>query len=240
MMTESNIERIKNAVETRRQDDDALSLYWEFIQTETRSTTPYASDQVREMLIEAYRLLYPAWQAPEHVQTLNALIEAACQRRFSDVSILSLLAKGEFAAARYQNALKLYDRLLTLKALDPGTYQQMKFACFQCQPFDDLSNLLLQRCLKEYPQDRTVVQFMFSQYLLAEKYRYSPFAPTVYVQVLEQEPQNLTARSALCECYYRQGKYEQALAAGEASFEYEKHHPDILATLAKVHYAGGE
>ncbi|GAK55696.1 hypothetical protein U27_02653 [Candidatus Vecturithrix granuli] len=240
MMAEANIERIKSAIETQQQDDEALSLYWEFIQTETQSTTPYAPEQVRDALIEAYRLLYTAWQARKHIQAFDELIEAACHRRFSDVGVLSLLAKGEFAAARYQNALKMYDRLLTLKALDAETYQQLKFACFHHRPFDDLSNLLLQRCLKEYPQDRTVVQFMFSQYLLTEKYKYSPFAPTVYAQILEQEPQNLTVRSALCECYYRQGKYEQAIAVGEAGFEYEKHHSDILATLAKVHYTSGE
>ncbi len=239
-MDESNIERIKSVVGDQRQDDEALSLYWEFIQTETSATTPYMSEQVRHLLIEAYRLLYTASQTQDQIQAIDALVESACLRRFSDVSMLSLLANGEFNAARYDNALKLYDRLLTLKALDADAYQQLKFACFQCQPFNDLSNLLLQRCLKEFSHDFNVVQFMFSQYLLSEKYRYSPFAPTIYTQMLDQESQNLTARSVLCECYYRQGKYEQALAVGEAGFEYGTHHPDLLATLAKVHYAGGE
>ena len=156
------------------------------------------------------------------------------------MSVLSFLAEGEFEAKRYDNALKLYDRLLTLKAFDVFNYQHLKFACFQRQPYDDFSNLLLQRCFKEYPNDRSLVQFMFSQYLLSEKYTYSPFAPTLYESLLDYDPQNLTARSALCECYYRQGKYEQAIAAGEAGFTYNKHHADILATLAKVYYECGE
>lgn len=239
-MNEQTLEHIKTAIQAQRQDDEALALYWECIQAESTASTPYSSEKFRQLLIEAYHLLYSAWRTHQESQHIEALIEAACQRRFSDVGILAFLAEGEFEAKRYDNALKLYDRLLTLKAFEALNYQHLKCACFQRPTYDDFSNLLLQRCFKEYPNDRTLAQFMFSQYLLSEKYRYSSFAITLYETMLDYEPHNLTVRSALCECYYRQGKFEQAIDAGEAGFTYNKHDPDLLATLAKVHYECGE
>lgn len=239
-MNELHIERIQAVIQAQRQDDEALSLYWECIQTDSTANTLSSSERFSHLLIEAYRLLYTAWQTRQEPQPFDSLVESACQRHFSDVRMLAFLAEGEFAAKRYDNALKLYDRLLTLKAFDTCHYQHLKFACFQRQPYDDFSNLLLQRCFKECPEDRSIIQFMFSHYVLSEKYRYSSFAITVYETILEYEPHNLTARSALCGCYYRQGKYDQVITIGEAGFTYHQHHADILATLAKVYYECGE
>ena len=114
-MNELHIERIKAAVQAQRQDDEALSLYWNFIETESAATS---SERFRHLLIEAYRLLYTARQTQPEPHSFDALVDSACQRRFSDVSVLAFLAEGEFDAKRYDNALKLYDRLLTLKAFE--------------------------------------------------------------------------------------------------------------------------
>ncbi len=223
---EQLIEFIKTALEAKRQDDDALALYWQYIQSDTET----------EVLPEAYRVLYIAWSTQEKPDSLNVLVETACQRHLSDIETLTFMANGEFQAKRDDNALKLYDRLLTLKALDTKMYGNLKEACFRHQPFDDFANLLLQQCLSFYPDDFAVVRFLFSQYLLYEKYTYTPFAPQIYQKILEIEPENLTTRSVLSECYYRQGKYDKAIAEGEQGLHYDKHYIDILAVLAKAHY----
>ena len=233
-------EFVKVAIEASRQDEEALTLYWDFIQSESEFKESRFSEGRRLVLSGAYRLLYTTWQALNRDKPLDALVELVYQRRFSDVAVLSLIAEGEFQAGRYDNALKLYDRLLTLKALDTTGYQQLKLACFKHQPFNEFVNLLLQRCLEEHPDDVGIIQFLFSQYLLKEKYTYASFAPAIYQRILTREPGNLTAYSALCECYYRQGKYDQAITEGEASLQHDSHHPDILATLAKAHYERGE
>lgn len=227
---EQAFELTKTALEAKRQDNDALALYWECIQSDVES----------DIIPQAYRLLYTAWCEQGKREQLDTLVELACQRRFSHVDVLSFIAEAEFQAKRYDNALQLYDRLLALEALDNTGYQHLKLACFQRQPFDDFANLLLQQSLSRNPADISIRQFLFSQYLLHEKYRYAPFAPEIYQHILEREPDNLTARSALCECYYRQGKHEQAIAEGEAGLQHQKHHTDILATLAKAHYERGE
>ncbi len=235
-MEQHLFELTKIAVEGQRQDEDILSLYWKFIQSQqvySDTPVPHGDEHV---LPESYRLLYTAWQEQGEHEQLHELIETACQRHFADAAVLSLMAEGEFEAKRYDNALKLYDRLLTAGNLDEKGYQQLKLACFRWQVFDDFSNLLLQRCLTRNPADISIQQYLFSQYLLNEKYTYAPAAPAIYHHILEREPDNMTARSALCEYYYRQGKYEQAIAEGEAGLHYHKHHANILATLAKAHY----
>ncbi len=228
-MDKHALELVKMALEAQRQDEDALALYWDCIQSDVES----------DVIPTAYRLLYSACQ--EKHDQLNTLIESVCQQRFFDIDGLCFFAESEFQAERYDNALKLYDRLLTLKSLDDNGYQHLKLACFKRQPFDDFSNLLLQRCLADDPEDNSILQFLFSQYLLHEKYTYAQSAPEVYQRILEREPENLAARSALCEYYYRQGKYEQAIAEGEAGIQYHKQqHTDILSTLAKAHYERAE
>ncbi|PIE33321.1 hypothetical protein CSA56_12175 [candidate division KSB3 bacterium] len=214
------------AVSKKRQDDEALALYWEYIQSGGQA----------DFIPQAYYLLYTAWYAQQRADSLHKLVDSACQRNFVDVEVLSFLADREFQAERYQNSLKLYDRLLTLKALDAKSYQQLKLACFKQKPFDDFINLLLQRCLHDVADDEAIVKFLFSQYLLHERFTFAPTAPPIYQAVLAREPENLNAHQALSECYYRQGKYELAIEEGETGLHYEKHHPDILATLAKAHY----
>lgn len=220
----------KTALEARRQDKEALDLYWHYVQAHADAET----------LPKAYQLLYTAWAAQENRESLDALIDTACQRHFSDIHTLECMAEGEFQAKRDQNALKLYDRLITLNALHTSTYGQLKTACFRHQPFDSFVNLLLQQCLTSYPDDSAILRFLFAQYLLHEDYTYAPCAPQVYEQILALEPANLTARSTLCECYCRQEKYRQAIAVGEEGFQYHRHHPDLLAVLAQAYYHRGE
>jgi len=227
---EQLIERTKAAIEAERQDNDALSLYWECIQ----------SDVEADMLPEAYLLLYTAWNTQKKCESLNALIESAYQRRLSDIETLTFMANSEFQSKRDENALKLYDRLLTLESLDTKMYSNLKAACFRYQPFNDFANLLLQQCLSYDPDDSAIVRFLFSQYLLHEKYTHIPFAPQIYQKILDVEPENLTARNALSECYYRQGKYDKAIAEGEQGLQYGKHHTNLLAVLAKAYYEKGE
>jgi tetratricopeptide (TPR) repeat protein len=76
--------------------------------------------------------------------------------------------------------------------------------------------------------------------VLQEKFRYAPSAPEIYQRILKLDPEDLVARSALCECYYRQGKYEQAIAEGEKGLQYSRYHPELLTILAKTHYERGE
>ena len=229
-MDEQLIDLVETALEAKRQDEDALTLYWKCIQTDSQAS----------VVPEAYCLLYTAWYQAQTPDELKVLVESACQRRFADIDVLSFMAEGEFEAKRYENTLKLYDRLLTLKALDAKGYQNLKQACFKRQSFDDFTNLLLQRCLKEVPEDESIIQFLLSQYLLHDKYTYAPAAPVIYQRILDHNPENLTVRSALCEYYYRQGKCDQAITEGETGLQYEKHHPDIMTTLAKAHYELGE
>jgi HEAT repeat protein/Flp pilus assembly protein TadD len=220
----------KTALEAKRQDDESLALYWQCIQ----------SDVEIGMLPEAYRLLYTAWSAQEKPDSLDALVEFACQRHLSDIETLAFIANNEFQAKRDENALKLYDRLLTLKAIDTKMYSNLKAACFRHQPFDDFINLLLQQCFSYDPDDLTIVRFLFSQYLLHERYTYTPFAPQIYQKILDIEPENLSARSVLSEYYYRQGKYDKAITEGKQGLQYDKHHVDLLAVLAKAYYERGE
>ncbi len=228
-MNEQLLTQTKAAIEARRQDKEALALYWKCIRAEDRPS---------EILPEAYCLLYTAWYQQGDAE-IGILIESAYQHRFSDVDVLSIMAEGEFQFERYGNALKLYDRLINLNALAPKGYQHLKLACFKHVPFDDFTNLLLQRCLELYPDDRSVLRFLFSQYLLHDKFTHSTRAQTIYQAILDAEPDNLSAHRALCELYLRQGKYEQAIQAGEDALQYEKGHPDILAALAKAHYETG-
>ncbi len=220
----------ESAAHANRQDQEALSLYWDYI----RSGADAA------VLPDAYRLLYTAWNAEQNQEALVELIEHACHAHFSDIPTLTMMAAGEYQAKRDVNALQLYDRLLTLQALSPEMFSTLKTVCFRYQPFDDFINLLLQQCLTQQPDDMSIVRFLFSQYSTIEKYTYAPFAPHVYQQLLVVEPDNLTARSLLCECYCRQGKYQQAIREGEAGFLYHKNHPDLLAALAQAHYHDGE
>ncbi len=109
-----------------------------------------------------------------------------------------------------------------------------------CQPFNDLSNLLLQRCCERIFarfQRRTV--YVFPNTCFPKNTDIPPLLQLSILRCLTRNPQNLTARSVLCECYYRQGKYEQALAVGEAGFEYGTHHT-ISGDLSENTYAGGE
>jgi tetratricopeptide (TPR) repeat protein len=227
---EELLELTNAALDAERQDDDALALYWKCIQSEAETA----------ILPEAYRLLYTAWNTQKKDESLDALIESACQRHLSDAETLTFMANSEFQSKRDENALKLCDRLLTLKALDTKMYSNLKAACFRYQPFGDFVNLLLQQCLSYEPDDLAIVRFLFSQYLLHEKYTYTPFAPQIYQKILEIEPENLSARSALVECYYRQGKYDEAILEGEQGLQYDKHHTDLLAVLAKTHYERGD
>ena len=228
-MDEQRLTHTKAAIEEQRQDGEALALYWKCIRDENSPL---------ELLPEAYSLLYSAWYQ-QGDDEIGVLIESAYQQRFDDIDVLSIMAEGEFQFERYNNALKLYDRLLTLKALDSKGYQHLKLACFKQQSFNDFTNLLLQRCLKLYPDDQSILRFLFSQYLLHEKFTYAPGAQTVYQTMLELEPENMSAHCALCEFYLRQGKYEESIQAGEAALRHEKSHPDISATLAKAHYETG-
>jgi tetratricopeptide (TPR) repeat protein len=237
---EQLLEIIKAAIEAKRQDDDALALYWEYIRSEAGEDLSPVSEDSWHALPEAYRLLYTAWCAQEKYESVDALVESACQRHLSDVETLTLMANGEFQAKRDENTLKLYDRLLTLKAPDPPMYDNLKIVCFRHQPFDDFVNLLLQHCLSHYPDDIAIARFLFSQYLLNEKYTWTPFAPKIYRKILEIEPENLAAWSTLSECAYRQGKYDEAVAEGERALQYDPDHPDILAILAKAYYKRGE
>ncbi|MBD3308077.1 hypothetical protein GF339_16650 [candidate division KSB3 bacterium] len=229
-METQQIALIRAALEAKRQDEEALALYWALIQA---NADP-------ELLPEAYLLLYTVWQAQHHEESLTGLVDAACQSRFADVDVLSLIAEGEFEASRYANALKLYDRLLTLQSLSERGFQCLKLACFQHQPFDEFVNLLLQHCLAESPDDVSLLQYLFSQYVQHEKYTYSSSALAIYQRILQHDPANSTARSVLCEGYFRQGKYEEALTEGEVGLQQDEPSLDILATLAKVHYELGE
>lgn len=220
----------KIALGAKRQDDEALGLYWQYIQSEAET----------DMLPEVYRFLYTAWSTQQKSDSLDALVEFACQRHLSAVETLAFIANNEFQAKRDKNALKLYDRLLTLNALDTKMYSNLKAACFRHQPFDDFVNLLLQQCLSYDPDDLAIVRFLFSQYLLHEKYTYTPFALRIYQKILDIEPENLSARSVLSECYYRQGKYDKAITEGESGLQYDRHHTDLLAVLAKAYYEKGE
>ncbi len=225
MMDDQRLTLTRAAVDQNRQDGEALALYWEGIQSGIHT----------DFIPKMYALLYDAWCAHQQIDSLHQLVDAACHRNAA-VEVLSFLADGEFHAGRYQNTLKLYDRLLTLNTLEAKGYQQLKLACFRQKPFDDFINLLLHRCLQTVADDEAIIHFLFSQYLLQDKFTYAPTAPPVYQAVLARDPDNLTAYSVLSECYYRQGKYEQSIAEGEAGLRCAKHHPDILATLAKAHY----
>jgi tetratricopeptide (TPR) repeat protein len=227
---EHQTELIQAALAAKRQDNDALTLYWEYIRSTTES----------EVLPEAYRLLFTAWNTQNKLESLQALVESACQRHFSDIATLTLMANSEFQAQRDANALKLYDRLLTLNAMEPETYHNLKIACFRHQPFTDFVNLLLQQCLTSCPDDPAIVRFLSAQYLLHDKYTFTPFAPQIYRKMLVLEPDNLPIRSVLSESLYRQGKSEDAIAEGEQGLHYDHDHLDILATLAKAHYQRGE
>ena len=220
----------KTALETRRQDREALDLYWQYVQEHADG----------EILPKAYQLLYTAWAEQENRESLASLIDAACQQHFSDIHTIEFMADSEFQAKRDRNALKLYDRLITLNALNTNTYRNIKATCFRYQPFDNFVNLLLHQCLTYHPDDTAILRFLFSQYLLHEDYMYTPFAPQIYDHMLALEPANLTARSILCECYCRQEKYQNAIALGEEGFQYHRHHPDLLAVLARAYYNRGE
>ncbi|PID59056.1 hypothetical protein CSB45_01215 [candidate division KSB3 bacterium] len=228
-MDQDVITQTRAAINEQRQDKEALALYWRYIQDDHKAL---------ELLPEAYSLLYTAWYQHGDDE-IAVLIELAYQQRFADTDVLSFMAEGEFHYKRYGNALKLYDRLLTLKALDDKGYQHLKLACFRQQSFDNFTNLLLQRCLKLSPGDQSILRFLFSQYLLHDTFSYGPGAKTIYQALLELEPDNIAAHSALCECYLRQGKYEESIQAGEAALQYEKGHPEILANLAKAYYEVG-
>lgn len=229
-MDKDAIERIRNAINAERQDEEALQWYWTCVE----------SPDCKELLVEACCLLYAAWHERHHREGLDALVEAVCQRRLADPDAISFMAEGEFQAKRFDNALKLYDRLLVLDGLDAQSYQHLKLACFQHRPFDDFANLLLLRCFKEIPDDESVLQFLYSQYLLHDQFTHTNNAIPIYQRILEQEPANIAARTALCECYYQHGKYDQAEAHAETGLTYEKQHPDLLAVLAKVHNERGE
>lgn len=242
---EQLIERVKTALDANRQDEAALTLYWDFIQAATEAAGDEAgeaqqAEYIAPLLAGAYRRLYAAWSAQPNITALGKLVEAACHKHFADGETLALLANGEFQARRDEQARRLYDRLLTLHALDAQTYNNLKAACFRRQPFDDFSNLLLQQCLAAAPADLAIVRFLFAQYLLHEKYAHAPFAPPVYQKIFAVEPDNLTACCALSECYYRQGKYADAIALGEKGLQTEKQHPDLLTVLAKAYYKRGE
>lgn len=230
IMPENALELVKSAIEEKRQDDAALALYWDCIQ----------SQEQRELAPEAYCLLYSAFYEPRRQQDLDALIDTACQHRFTDVDVLAFLAEGEFQAERYENALKLYDRLFTLKGLDETGFQHLKLACFKRRPFDDFANLLLQRCLKDRPDDESIIQFLYSQYLLNDHFTHTGNATAIYQRVLQDEPTNLAARTALCECYFRHGKHDLAMAEAEAGLACEHQHPDLLSVLAKIYNERGE
>lgn len=234
---EQMFDRIHAALDAGRQDREALESYWEFIQSISGNIP---SSQMQAALSEAYRCLYQEWKANNQPESLAMLVDSACQRRLGDASVLTYFADEEFHAGRSENALRLYDRLLTLKTLNASGYQRLKHLCFQRQPFDEFSNLLLQRCLEIAPDDLNIQHFLFSQYLLDDKYTYSPYAPTIYHAILRREPDNLGARAALCECYARQKKYDQAIAEGEAGLQVARNYPDILETLARMYYEKGE
>ena len=229
-MDKETLERVTNAINAERQDDEAQELYWTYIE----------SPDSKELLSEAYCLLYVAWHERRNYDGLHALVETACQRRLADPDAISFIAEGEFQANRFDNALKLYDRLLLLNSLDAQSYQHLKLACFQHRPFDDFANLLLLRCFKEHPDDESVLQFLYSQYLLHDQFTHTNNAIPIYQRILEQEPANIAARVALCESFYRHGRYDQAEMQAETGLSYEKQHPDLLAVLAKVHNERGE
>jgi tetratricopeptide (TPR) repeat protein len=149
---------------------------------------------------------------------------------------LNRKARAEFAAGREPDALKLCDRLLQSHALEPATYAALKLACFQHQPFEEFTRLLLHRCFELAPEDAAVTRFLFSQYLLNARYRHTAFAVPVYQKVLEAEPDNLSARCALCEYFYRQGDYERVIATADPGLTYNPRHADLLTLLAKAHY----
>ena len=218
------------AIQANRQDQEALTLYWEYIRSEAGTA----------VLSQAYRLLYTTWNNGQSEEALAQLIEHAYHAHFSDIPTLTAMAAGEFQAKRDTNALQLYDRLLTLQPLHPNSFTQLKTVCFRYQPFGDFIHILLQQCLTQQPDDMSIVRFLFSQYTTHEKYTYAPAAPQIYQKLLASEPDNLTARSLLCECYCRQGKYQQAVTEGEAGLQYHKNHPDLLASLARAYYHGGE
>lgn len=227
------------AVEAKRQDEDILPLYWKCIQSCAESTSPLSEEEERTIQ-QAFRYLYAAWNAQADPTRIAQLVEMACHRRFSHVSVLQEMAAREFQAQRYEHALHVYDRLLTLHALHENEYHHLKMACFKRQVFDDFSNLLLLQCLERDPDDASIQQFLLSQYVLHEKYTYSPSSMPVYKQILEREPENLNVRAILCECYYRQGKYEEAIQEGETALTAHPKLLPVLATLAKAHYAHGE
>jgi len=229
-MDKEVLEQIRDAINAERQDDEALQWYWTCVE----------SPNCKELLVEACCLLYAAWHERHEREGLDALIEAVCQRKLTDVDAISFMAEGEFQAKRFDNALKLYDRLLVLNHLDTQSYQHLKLACFQRRPFDDFANLLLLRCFKDHPNDESMLQFLYSQYLLHDHFTHTNNAIPIYQRILEQEPTNIAARVALCECYYQHGKYEQAEVQAEIGLTHEKQHPDLLAVLAKVHNERGE
>ena len=75
---EQLLDLTKTALEAKRQDDEALALYWQCIQSDTETG----------MLPEAYRLLYTAWSTQEKPDSLDALVKFACQRNLSNIEIL--------------------------------------------------------------------------------------------------------------------------------------------------------
>lgn len=221
---------IQALLEAHRQDQQALELYWHYLQSHTEDP----------LLPMAYQLLYTAWSRQKTPETLDTLVDMACQRLSSDIETLTRMAQGEFEAKRDHNALKLYNRLLALQALNPQMYEHLKILCFRYQPFDDFVNLSLHQCLAYCPDDNVVIRFLFAQYLVHEKYTYTSLALPIYEKMLNLEPENLTVRGMLVECYVRQEKYEQAVAIGEEGLAYDKNHLDLLAGLAKAYYQCGE
>lgn len=220
----------ETAVHEERHDPEALALYWDAIRSDTESAA----------LPEMYRLLYTARTAQREQNAVTELIAHACHAHFPDIPTLAMMADGEYRAGRDDNALQLYDRLLTLNGMTNALYAHLKVVCFRHQPFDDFINLLLHRCLAEHSDDDGIVRFLFSQYAGHEKFAHAPCAPPVYQRLLELEPDNVSARALLCECYCRQDKYAEAIAEGEAGLQYQKQHPDLLAALAQAHYQNGE
>ena len=74
------------ALDAKRRDQDALKLYWEYIQSKEES----------DILPEVYQCLYTAWVDEPNTEALDFLIESACQSHFTDVPTLTLMAQREF------------------------------------------------------------------------------------------------------------------------------------------------